>query len=99
MKLELILTALASLAWAKEAPKTLQIGIKKKVAPEDCVAAKSGDKLTMEYTGKLFDGGKQFDSSVGNHKNSLLFTGRGPFEFVLGVGQVIPGWDKGIMGM
>lgn len=43
----------------------------------------------MEYTGKLFSDGTQFDSSIG----------RAPFEFVLGVGQVIKGWDQGIMGM
>ncbi|KAJ3303058.1 FK506-binding protein 2A [Kappamyces sp. JEL0829] len=85
MKLFLVV---AALVLAKEAPTTLQIGVKHKVAPEDCIAAKKGDKLTMEYTGRLFENGKQFDSSVG----------RAPFEFTLGVGQVIKGWDQGIMG-
>jgi FKBP-type peptidyl-prolyl cis-trans isomerase len=75
--------------FAKEAPTTLQIGIKHKIAPEDCIAAKKGDSLSMHYTGTLFDGGKQFDSSIG----------RGPFEFTLGVGQVIQGWDQGLLGM
>jgi FKBP-type peptidyl-prolyl cis-trans isomerase len=89
MKVEtLILLASAVLA-EKKPPTTLQIGIKQKVAPEDCIAAKKGDNLKMEYTGTLFDTGKQFDSSIG----------RAPFEFTLGVGQVIQGWDQGLLGM
>jgi protein-disulfide isomerase len=50
--------------------------------------AKSGDRLVVHYTGKLTDG-TVFDSS----------TSRGPFEFVIGKGQVIRGWDKGLLGM
>lgn len=48
------------------------------------------DLLTMDYTGKLKDG-KVFDSSKK--------PGRKPFTFILGAGQVIKGWDKGILGM
>eukprot|EP00842_Homolaphlyctis_polyrhiza_P006331 jgi/Hompol1/669/HPOL_000981-RA len=73
----------------KQPPSKLQIGIKKRIPKEKCVAAKSGDLLSMHYTGKLFDNGKQFDSSVG----------RAPFEFRLGTGQVIAGWDQGLVGM
>ena len=51
---------------------------------------KSGDMLTMHYTGTLQDGGKQFDSSVSRGK---------PFQFVIGIGQVIKGWDVGVMEM
>jgi len=51
---------------------------------------KTGDQLTMHYTGTLADGGKQFDSSVSRGK---------PFQFVIGVGQVIRGWDEGVMKM
>lgn len=52
------------------------------------VAAKTGDQLRMNYKGTL-QNGKVFDQSYG----------REPFEFQLGAGQVIEGWDKGIVGM
>jgi len=51
--------------------------------------AHSGQRVQVQYTGWLTNG-KKFDSSVG--------TGR-PFEFTLGAGQVIKGWDEGIAGM
>jgi peptidylprolyl isomerase len=51
-------------------------------------AAKDGDTLVVNYTGKLTDG-TVFDSSVGKQ----------PFTFVLGAGQVIPGWDQGLVGL
>ena len=50
--------------------------------------AKAGDKVKVEYTGKLTNG-KQFDSSGG----------KAPFEFTLGAGEVIKGWDQGVAGM
>ena len=48
-----------------------------------------GKPVTMHYTGKLLNG-KVFDSSVEREQ---------PFQFVLGVGQVIPGWDEGVQMM
>ena len=51
---------------------------------------KRGDQLTMHYTGTLATGGKQFDSSVSRGT---------PFQFVIGIGQVIKGWDEGVMEM
>jgi FKBP-type peptidyl-prolyl cis-trans isomerase len=51
--------------------------------------AKEGDRVRVHYTGWLITG-KKFDSSVD--------AGR-PFTFALGNGEVIRGWDEGIMGM
>ena len=48
-----------------------------------------GKPVTMHYTGKLIDG-TVFDSSVERNQ---------PFQFILGVGQVIPGWDEGVQLM
>jgi peptidylprolyl isomerase len=50
---------------------------------------KTGQTVRVHYTGKLKDG-SVFDSSVERGE---------PIEFVLGVGQVIPGWDEGIADM
>jgi FKBP-type peptidyl-prolyl cis-trans isomerase FkpA len=49
-----------------------------------------GDLVTVNYTGTL-DNGTVFDSS--------LNPGRTPFNFILGAGQVIKGWDEGVLGM
>ncbi len=57
--------------------------------------AEVGNMLQVQYTGWLYDAyapdlhGKQFDSSVGHE----------PFTLMLGVGSVIPGWDRGLQGM
>jgi FKBP-type peptidyl-prolyl cis-trans isomerase FkpA len=56
---------------------------------------KAGQNALVHYTGWLYDPaapenkGKQFDSSVGGE----------PFDFPLGGGRVIPGWDQGVVGM
>ncbi|KAK7504312.1 hypothetical protein BaRGS_00004616 [Batillaria attramentaria] len=72
------------------AEKKLQIGIKKRVDPQQCpTKSRKGDVLSMHYTGKLEDG-TEFDSSLTRNQ---------PFTFTLGAGQVIKGWDQGLLGM
>lgn len=50
--------------------------------------AKAGDRVSVHYRGTL-ENGTMFDQSHG----------RGPFQFGLGAGQVIRGWDEGVAGM
>ncbi len=64
--------------------------------PGEGAAAVAGNRVSVHYTGWLYDDraadlhGTQFDSSR---------TRGQPFSFVLGAGQVIPGWDEGVAGM
>ena len=70
----------------KEQPNTTQKNMDKTIA-------KKGDTLVMNYTGRL-ENGTVFDSNVDPKFNHVQ-----PFEFTLGAGQVIAGWDEGLLGM
>jgi FKBP-type peptidyl-prolyl cis-trans isomerase len=59
------------------------------LAPGKGPGAKNGDTVRVHYVGTLLDG-KQFDSSVDRKR---------PFDFSLGAGLVIKGWDQGVLGM
>lgn len=53
------------------------------------VESKNGDSLTVDYKGML-ENGTKFDASADHGQ---------PFTFILGAGQVIQGWDKGLLNM
>ena len=59
------------------------------LTPGTGAIAAAGQTVSVHYTGWLTDGTK-FDSSVDRNE---------PFEFSLGKGQVIGGWDQGVAGM
>ena len=67
----------------------------RKLVKEDIVMgkgppAKNGDTLMVNYVGVAFSTGKEFDASWDRGE---------PFPVPLGAGQVIEGWDKGLVGM
>jgi len=53
-------------------------------------AAKAGDNVSVQYVGVAYSSKQQFDASWDRGQ---------PYPFVLGAGNVIPGWDKGVVGM
>ena len=69
---------------------TMGVEIEVIKAGDGATHPQKGDMLTMHYTGTLAANGKQFDSSVAKGR---------PFQFVIGIGQVIRGWDEGVMKM
>ena len=58
------------------------------IGEEEIIGAKDGDSVKVHYTGTLEDG-TEFDSSIGGE----------PLAFVLGSGQLIPGFEQAITGM
>lgn len=61
------------------------------IRPVECTRkSQNGDKLSMMYKGTLLSDGTQFDSSYDRGS---------PFKFTIGKGQVIAGWEKGLLDM
>jgi peptidylprolyl isomerase len=92
-------TTQAAPATAKPRPKpkvTVPSGKPpKKLVVKDLIvgtgpAAKPGDPITVNYIGVDYANGRMFDNSYDRGQ---------PFPFQLGGGQVIPGWDSGLVGM
>jgi FKBP-type peptidyl-prolyl cis-trans isomerase len=77
-------------------PTTVKELVKTDVKVGDGAEAKPGQLVAVHYTGWLYDEsapdkhGKKFDSSLDRGQ---------PFQFPLGGGRVIPGWDMGVAGM
>ncbi|KAG5753952.1 hypothetical protein H9Q70_003405 [Fusarium xylarioides] len=87
MKAALLLSALASAAVGVVA-EDLKIDV---TLPVVCDRkTQKGDRVQMHYRGTLKDSGKQFDASYDRST---------PLDFVVGSGQVIRGWDEGLLDM
>ncbi|KAG6897781.1 FK506-binding protein 2B [Termitomyces sp. T32_za158] len=81
----------AAAAYAADAEPPTELVIETTYKPDECtVSARKGDQIQVHYTGTLFDTGKKFDSS---------YDRSAPLGITLGVGQVIKGWDQGLVGM
>jgi FKBP-type peptidyl-prolyl cis-trans isomerase FkpA len=98
----LVLIACVLAGCARQAPPPLpagagQVGALEKIDARVGSGAEAlpGAKVAVHYTGWLYDHSKP------DHKGAQFDSSRGgrPFEFVLGAGQVIPGWDQGVQGM
>ncbi|KAL6877000.1 hypothetical protein J3F83DRAFT_727772 [Trichoderma novae-zelandiae] len=88
MKAALLLSAVASCAIGLVAAEDLKIEV---THPVECDRkSQKGDKLSMHYRGTLAKTGDKFDASYDRNQ---------PFSFKLGAGQVIKGWDQGLLDM
>jgi peptidylprolyl isomerase len=84
--------------WGKE-PKIVvpNAGPPNQLVSEDLIkgtgaTAQDGDSISVQYIGEQYSTGQVFDAS-------WQHPGHKPFVFTLGQGQVIPGWDEGVLGM
>jgi peptidylprolyl isomerase len=64
--------------------------VKEDVVVGKGATAREGDNVSVQYVGVNFSNGAEFDASWNRGE---------PFEFTLGTGMVIPGWDEGVAGM
>merc|ERR1712172_146376 len=90
--MKVFLAVVAVVATVLADPEVKDSGLKVEYVskPDTCdKVARNGDMLSMHYTGTLEDG-KKFDSSYDRSE---------PFKFQIGVGQVIKGWEEGVLGM
>jgi FKBP-type peptidyl-prolyl cis-trans isomerase FkpA len=87
--------ALAGCTTSTTGPSSTQAFSSVDLTPGTGTAAAAGLKLTVDYTGWLYDPtrsdnkGPVFDTTIG----------KAPFTFTLGIGEVIKGWDQGLVGM
>ncbi|KAJ4163691.1 hypothetical protein LMH87_005402 [Akanthomyces muscarius] len=88
MKTATLLSAIAALAATAAAAAELKIDVTHKVECER--KTKKGDKVSMHYRGTLAADGSQFDASYDRGT---------PLDFKVGAGQVIKGWDEGLLDM
>ena len=63
----------------------------KDIEEGDGAEAQPGDTVSVQYVGESWSTGEEFDSSWSRNAE--------PFQFQLGAGMVIPGWDQGVVGM
>lgn len=91
MQLSLVITSILTFFLALVQAGTLtELEIKTVKAVSNCKqTAKKGDLISVHYTGSLLSDGTVFDSSINRGQ---------PIQFTLGVGQVIKGWDEGLLG-
>jgi FKBP-type peptidyl-prolyl cis-trans isomerase len=86
-------TAAADASGAAPTPNALE---ESELQPGTGAAIRAGQKAVVQYTGWLYESsapekkGKQFDSTRDSGH---------PFSFVVGAGEVIKGWDQGVLGM